>query len=267
MAVDPGPSWADIMTAIGTVAVAAAAVWIALWSDRRTGTRLEEERAAADVRMAEERKAADARLAEEQDRADERVALELERSDKRLLEERAAADARLREELDQSGAQLREERLAAQLREQLAEAYLVQVTPMRMEAGTEGKQPARDPDDPVERAVVVVVNHGHYTIIRLDAQLCMRGNSLVGYGRTEHLSSYHSLPGELRPSGVWEGGSAGLSTLSPTDLGMRYTGDVMATKFLVGCYPVIRWQDRWGSCWEQKQGVVKEIKQGETWKP
>jgi len=28
------------------------------------------------------------------------------------------------------------------------------------------------------------------------------------------------------------------------DLGIRYTNDVIATKFLVGSYPVIRWQDR-----------------------
>jgi len=154
------------MTAVGTVGAtfvaliaAAVAVWVAVWSDKRTGRRLEQQNIAAD-----------ARLAQEQDRAD-----------KRLEEERAAADARLREELEHSAAQLREERLAAQGREQLIEAYQVQVTPLRVDAGTEGKQPDRDPDEPVERAAVLVINHGHYTIIRIQAQLCTGGNSLLGY--------------------------------------------------------------------------------------
>lgn len=39
-----GPDWASITTAIGTVVVAAAAVGIAIWGDRQTGRRLQEER-------------------------------------------------------------------------------------------------------------------------------------------------------------------------------------------------------------------------------
>ena len=37
-------NWASIFTAIGTVGAVAAALWIALWSDKQTGDRLADER-------------------------------------------------------------------------------------------------------------------------------------------------------------------------------------------------------------------------------
>jgi hypothetical protein len=45
-----GPDWATIMTAFGTVAAAGAALWIALWSDRRTVRRIRAERQIAQDR-------------------------------------------------------------------------------------------------------------------------------------------------------------------------------------------------------------------------
>jgi hypothetical protein len=240
------------MTAVGTVGAtfvalvaAGVAIGVARWSDRQTAIRLEQQRVAAD-----------ARLAEEQDRAD-----------KRLEEERASADARLREELEHSAAQLREERLAVQGREQLVEAYQVQVTPLRLDAGTEGKQPDRDPGEPVERAGVLVINHGHYTIIGIQAKLCTGGNGLIGYASVDHRSAFYHLPPELRGEGVHEGRPVKLTTLCPMDLGMRYTSDVIASKFLVDSYPIIRWQDRWDTWWEHKKGVVRGIDENESWTP
>jgi hypothetical protein len=96
MVTSAGPIWTDVLTGVGTVAVAVAAVGIAIWTDRRASQRFTQERAAADARLVEERQAADARLAEELDRAD-----------KRLADERAAADARLKEQLTQSAGELR----------------------------------------------------------------------------------------------------------------------------------------------------------------
>jgi hypothetical protein len=51
------------------------------------------------------------------------------------------------------------------------------------------------------------------------------------------------------------------------DLGMRYTSDVIASKFLADSYPIIRWQDRWGVWWEHKKGVVRDIDENEPWAP
>lgn len=255
--VAPGPDWASIMTAIGTVLVAVAAVWIALWTDRQTGVRIAAEQVRHDKEIADERVLADKRLAGQ-----------LAHSDKQLADERAAAGARLREELQHSAAQLQEERQLTQDREQLAEAYLVQVTAGRMNVPPPSvSQPARDPDEPAERAVAIVVNHGRYTITRVEAQIRMSQNNLTSYGRTERLSSYFSLREELR-QGVWEpSGNNGLRTLTPMDLGLRYSTDVKARKFLVGSYPIVRWADRWGTRWEHKQGVVRKITEGEPWAP
>lgn len=244
--VAPGLDWASIMTAIGTVLVAVVAVWIALWTDRRTGVRIAAEQARHDKEIADERVLADKRLADQ-----------LSHSDAQLADERA-----------HSAAQLQEERRLAQDREQLAEAYLVQVTAARQNAlPPSPDQPARDPAEPVEHAVAIVVNHGRYTITRVEAQICLSRNSLTGYGRTERVSSYFNLREELTEGMVWEARASNLGTLTPMDLGLRYTTDLMATKFLVGSYPMVRWTDRWGQRWEHKQGVVRKISEGEAWAP
>lgn len=55
-------------------------------------------------------------------------------------------------------------------------------------------------------------------------------------------------------------------TSTPMDLGLRYTTDITAAKFLVGNYPILRWTDRWGTRREHKQGVVvRKIAEGEPW--
>src|SRR5689334_10776742 len=123
------------MTAIGTVAVALAAVGIAIWSDRRTGKRLADERTLADGRLARQ----------------------LKHSDDQLEKERAAADKRLSDEISAANERLRQERQAAQEQEQYAEAYAVQVTLMK--SGIHG-----DGEDAAQRLIVAIVNHGVQTI-------------------------------------------------------------------------------------------------------
>jgi hypothetical protein len=57
------------MTAFGTVGAVVAALGIAVWSERRTDTRLTAERAHSDQQLREERERADARLQAERDTA------------------------------------------------------------------------------------------------------------------------------------------------------------------------------------------------------
>jgi hypothetical protein len=70
-----GPDWASIMTAIGTVAVAVAAVWVALWTDRRAARRLKGEHKRSDQLLAEERERSKAEIEEERRIAQEREQL------------------------------------------------------------------------------------------------------------------------------------------------------------------------------------------------
>src|ERR1700753_787082 len=86
------------------------------------------------------------------------------RTTKRLADEHARSDRQLAEERALGAARIAEERSLAREREQLAEAYAVQVT-----AGTlRGEQPDRrdnpwiDIGDRPEAPAVLVINRGHY---------------------------------------------------------------------------------------------------------
>jgi hypothetical protein len=247
------PLWPGELTAWGTLAVAITAVAVALFAEWRTGKRLAKQQEKHDQEIAEERRLADVRLT-----------IQLEHSEEQLRQEREAADKRLAEEISAADERLRQERQGYQDQEQWAEASLVQVTRARMNVYQPSNQPP--PDEPVEQAVAVVVNHGRYTITRVEARLCASGN-VTGYGKTEHLSSWFNLSEPLRPTGIWEAEGAPGNNLTPMDLGLRYTSDVLAKRLLVGNYPLVRWTDRWDQHWEHKQGVVRKITEGEEWHP
>jgi F0F1-type ATP synthase epsilon subunit len=255
----PGPDWASIMTAIGTVAVAIAAVGIALWTDWRSGVRIAAEQARHDKETADERALADKRLADQQ-----------AHSDKQLADEREAADARLQRQLEAAAAQAQTERDAGREREQLAEAYAVQVTPARMDPKTYNSQiTTSDPEDPITCPCVFIANTGHYTITEIHAQFSPEGSSLVGYGDRVHLSSWAKLPPEIvhRIGLSAHERNVRNDTLTPADMGLLFVHDAMAESKIFGCYPVVRWRDQWRQRWEHKLGVVRKIAEGEQWKP
>jgi hypothetical protein len=204
-------------TGAGTLLVAVAAVWVALWSDARASRRVADERANS---------AAD--LAAEQAHSAEMLAREQEFSRGQLVEERQLA-------LD---------------REQFAEACQVQV--VQAEAWTKhGPEPYNEPDPSVRALVAIVVNHGAYVITRVEAQFHLHSNSggsFVGRDRTEWLSGFADLPEGLQRglAGAPEY-SASLDRLAPWDVGIRFQTDSIATKFTLGWYPVVRWTDRWAT--------------------
>jgi hypothetical protein len=70
-----GPSWADILTAVGTVGAVLAAVGIALWTEFRSGRRLAAEQARSDRQLEEERARSRAEIEEERRIARERAQL------------------------------------------------------------------------------------------------------------------------------------------------------------------------------------------------
>jgi len=240
-----GTHWASGATAIGTIAVAIVALGIAIYSERRTDKRVKAEREHGDGVLAEERRLADKRLADQ-----------MAHSDAQLAEERAAADRRLERE-----------RQIAQERVQLAEAYAVEVTAARMSAEAYGSQITTTPDEPIACAVAIVVNGGHYTITRLQAQFCTGSGSLTSYGRTEYFSSMWRIEDSPLSDGVMvPEREIRLGTLTPSDLGMRYSHDAQVIRHLVGSYPIVRWRDQWGISWEHKLGEVRQIQESEPWK-
>jgi hypothetical protein len=256
----------DALTAIGTVAVAVTAVGIAIWGERRTDRRIEDERKRSDELIAAEHTRADRQLAEERVLADKRLADQLAHSDAQLAAERAAADARLKEELAHADAKLAEERQIAREREQWAEAYAVEVSAGQMSPEEYGSRITTEPDVPIACPVAIVVNRGHYVITEVYARFRSGTGGLLAYGRTEHFSSLWNLRGEILAGVIRPERNLSPTTLTPADAGLRFSEDAKAVRYLAGSYPIIRWRDRWGTQWESKQGVVRQVAEGEDWK-
>jgi hypothetical protein len=222
-----GPDWTDIMTAFGTVGAVIAAVGIALWTEWRSARRLAAEQA---------------------------------RSDRQLEEERA-----------RSRAEIEEERRIAREREQLAEAYQVQVV------NAEEVQLLRDPtieelgsgkvDNPyavrvdLTHLAVLIVNHGSYTITRVEVQFCPDGRSLIPPIWGVRVLGFAELPKRLRGDRNLEPGSdtAIHDTLTPWDTGVRFVADPIETRTLERPYSLVRWTDRWGAWWEHRRGEVRQV--------
>jgi hypothetical protein len=245
------PLWPDVATAIGTV-ILATATFVTLVvtvlitrQDRSNGV------AAAKA---------------EHEVADTRLDRQIASSASQLQAERAAADERLQRQLDASNAQFQAEREARREQEQMSEAYLVQVTPGRMAPELFGSRITTEPDTPITCPCVIIVNRGHYTIARIRAQFSTDGRNLLQYGKREHFSPLRGLADELS-SNIDDEPDVRLSTLTPTDCGMRFSHDAIAVKNLFGSYPIVRWEDRWGQMWEHKLGIVRKTSENEQWMP
>lgn len=226
-----GPSWTDIMTAFGTVGAVVVAVGIALWGARRS---------------------------------DRQAAKERERTDTRLADQRALDKAAIEDERAHGRAQLEEERRLALEREQFAEAYAVQVVPGEH---TVGEPDARgDLDGSVKQLAIMIVNRGSYTITRIEAQFCL-GNSMITYHRYVREPGFGELPRRLVEQFGPSPERAVYGVLASWDTGIRFETDAIHERHLASWYPVVRWTDRWGTRWEHKRGVVRQVTDTQPWEP
>jgi hypothetical protein len=253
---DGTPLWPSELTAWGTLAVAVAAVLVALFGEWRTSKRLAQQQIRHEAEITEEHRLADQRLAEQEKAAEERLRTQMVHSDEQLRQEREAAETRLKEERD-----------LALKREQYEEAVAIHVTEARITPeGWGSRVISSDPTQPIECPAAIVLNRSRYTITRLQAQLRVN-ESLTSYGKRELFSSLGKLPEEITTGLAGEGRDIWGDTLRPTDIGMRFSSDAMTVQNLHGSYPIVRWRDRWGSWWEHRHGEVRQIEEGEEWRP
>jgi hypothetical protein len=162
-----------------------------------------------------------------------------------------------------SGAQLQAEHQAALEREQLTEAYAVQV--VAGEVPVRGEEPG---ETEIKRLAAFVVNRGRYTITQVAVQFSPDGSSLVAHHRYGRVSGFEEIPAGLRDG--WrplERETAMSRVLTPWDTGLVFETDRMHVRFLASPYPVARWRDRWGTWWEHNRGQVRQIRDGEEWAP
>lgn len=168
-----------------------------------------------------------------------------------------------------------QDRRRADRREQYAQADAVQVLLGARQTGSPSDE-SDDFDDsdrrdgPVTKHLVaIVVNHGQYTITRLEAHA---GLSAAGNPRLIPLRVRPSRPGarnlddSLRT--IW----SQLESLMPPaqqltrwDQDIVFESDPVNDGQVAGAYPVVRWTDRWGKRWEHKRAEVRQIKDDAPW--
>ena len=197
--------------------------------------------------------------------ADSRQEAERALSDQRLREQREHSDKQLADERAFSRAQIEEERRVVRDREQLSEAYSVQVVARRLSTEAVGEEAV-----PLEIYVAAVINHGHYTITGIEAQILLTSGgspSLIPFTRREGVSSAEELTPVLGDRSAPRVRGSFTDRLTPWDLAVRFESDPIAAAKLVGAEPVVRWVDQWGTHWERRLGEARHIPDGEPWAP
>jgi len=192
------------------------------------------------------------------------------RTAKRLADEHARSGRQLAEERAFSATRIEEERNLAREREQLAEAYAVQVT-----AGTlRGEQPDRrenpwiDIGDRPEAPAVLVINRGHYAIAGVEVRFFYESTGHVAEPRSIGLFPSESAIPPLLTDGLSGLRSAAGGVLTPWDDGMRFIGDFGSPGYgLPDLHPIVRWTDRWGTRWEYRLGEVRLVDGHAPWSP
>jgi hypothetical protein len=118
----------------------------------------------------------------------------------------------------------------------------------------------------VKRLAAMVVNRGAYTITRIEAQFCL-GNSMQGHHGYKRVTGFEQVPEILR-AGYYPSPERAVSgVLTPFDAGIRFETDNIHERHLASPYPVVRWTDRWGTRWEHKRGVVRQVRDDQQWEP
>jgi hypothetical protein len=134
----------------------------------------------------------------------------------RLKAEHERSDQLLAGERKRSAAQIEEERRITREREQLAEAYAVQVAPAEVpirfinDEGT-GKQLA-----------AIVVNRGAFTITRVEAQFCLDGKEFGLALCIQADGRLRGTPGRPAKRTKESAQHAMHGVLTPWDVGIRY---------------------------------------------
>ena len=190
------------------------------------------------------------------------------RADKRMAAERAHSAVQLAEERKRAAAQIAEERRLFGEREQLAEAYLVQIA-LGQETVEELPDDYADPGGgPVERLIALAINHGKFTITRVEARFSTDGGNLIAPRRQARMPA--RLPRAIEhkygfPELAEKGTSSG-DRLTPWDTAMAFTALIGAQR-VTDLRVIVRWTDRWGTRWEHKSGEVWQIEESDPWQP
>ena len=110
----------------------------------------------------------------------------------------------------------------------------------------------------------MVTNRGAFTIMAVEVRFCT-GNIMYEHQRYLRVSASTEVRPELR--GTFKVSAEVLlrRVLTPLDIGIRFETD--AIHGVGDWYPMVRWNDRWGTRWENKRGVVRPVSADAPWEP
>lgn len=166
------------------------------------------------------------------------------------VQDRRHADMALIAERQRSDNQRREDREERQRTEQLTEAWAVEILPKMA-----------DDSDTSQYLGVDVNNLGSWTITNVEVRFTPDGHSLIFWDKIERLREYESGAFSYHAS-YSKSGYAGVLTKGS---GMRFWTQPIGNELLDQPFPIVRWRDRWGTCWEHRQGTVRRIAEDEAW--
>lgn len=177
-------------------------------------------------------------------------------TNRRLKNERTSADDRLQRGMDR-----------AMKVEQRSEAASVEVLSYGVPPNVLGI--THDPRDPNYSPVIIVMNHGKYAITGLDVRLSPDGSSVIQLGARKNLLNTINVPTawiQDARAGV-QLGTVYLGTI-PAGQAMRLEGNPLVLSRLRTSFPLVRWMDAWGTCWEYNKGEIRIIPSlNEIWRP
>jgi hypothetical protein len=155
-----------------------------------------------------------------------------------------------------------EERQRSHIREQLTQAYAVQVVQGERAA------PGQPPSDPSALVLVaIVVNKGSYTITDVEVRFSLDGQDIVRAVRNQRMWSFKDVPKTLHKHGDKAEERAMEGILPPWDAGMRSESAEVPVQHLKAHHALVRWTDEWGQCWEHRLGKMKKIRTDQPWEP
>lgn len=162
--------------------------------------------------------------------------------------------------------QLQKQRDEAQKLEQRSQAAAVEVLAFRTEPGENVNS---DPLDPSGLPVVIVVNRGKYAITDLDVRLSPDGGRVIAFSPDQASMRQNAVDPAILPPHWTEDALGNLAavysdTIAP-GAAIRFKGDPMLVSVLEASYPIARWRDHWGDCWEYNKGSVYKSNMQADW--
>ena len=156
-----------------------------------------------------------------------------------------------------ASARLHKERTLDRAREQLAEAYRVQII-LRKRAAGSGR-----------RLVAYVLNHGGQTITEVDARFTPDGQFCEKPFERERVRAQRDpMPQIVARMSEKSVEVASLADrLTPFDAGLQFRSGVFNGDELTKPGVIVRWTDRWSTRWENRNGEVKQVDKDDDWKP